>query len=460
MVYLWHGFPVRLLLHLPAVSRELYTYTADLLTLDLCRCPAPTAWEAALAGHPNRAFARYVTRGIREGFRIGFHRSRPLRSAARNMLSAYMHQEVIQTYLDKEGAAGRMLGPFSTQAVGVLPQLHVNRFGVIPKGHDTGKWRLITDLSYPPGLSVNDGIDPELCSLTYTSVDAVAEVAVSYPPGALLAKVDIESVYRLIPVHPSDRPLQAMEWEGAVYVDPMLPFGLRSAPKIFNAVADGLEWYLRGRRIRHVAQYLDDFIVIGPPRSSECAEALATLDDVCSQLGIPLAQHKRDGPTTCLTFLGIEVDTEAAELRLPQDKLERLRSLLEDWGDRKACGRRELESLVGVLNHACKVVRSGRTFLRRMLDLLKGNRHPLRPHPIRLNRSFRSDLTWWRLFAARWNGVSCLPPSSNLPRLQMASDASGSWGAEHGTPLIGSSCSGTPSRQHSPLWRWSCFRWS
>ena len=273
MVYLWRGFPVRLLLHLPAVSRELYTYTADLLTLDLCRCPAPTAcsrlgrvqtplvcqaWEAALAGHPNRAFARYVTRGIREGFRIGFHRSRPLRSAARNMLSAYMHPEVIQTYLDKEGAAGRMLGPFSTQAVGVLPQLHVNHFGVIPKGHDTGKWRLITDLSYPLGLSVNDGIDPELCSLTYTSVDAVAEVAVSYPPGAVLAKVDIESAYRLIPVHPSDRPLQAMEWEGAVYVDPMLPFGLRSAPKIFNAVADGLEWYLRGRGIRHVAHYLDD----------------------------------------------------------------------------------------------------------------------------------------------------------------------------------------------------------
>ena len=198
---------VRLLLHLPAGSRELYAYTADLLTLDLCRCPAPTAacswlggvqtsllcraWEAALAGHPDRAFARYVTRGIREGFRIGFHRSRPLRSAACNMLSAYMHPEVIQAFLDKECAAGHMLGPFSAQALGILPPLHVIRFGVIPKGHDTGKWRLITDLSYPPGLSVNDGIDPELFLLTYMSVDAVAEVAVSYPPGALLAKVDI-----------------------------------------------------------------------------------------------------------------------------------------------------------------------------------------------------------------------------------------------------------------------------
>ena len=156
-----------------------------------------------------------------------------------------------------------------------------------------------------------------------------------------------------------------MEWKGAVYVDPMLPFGLRAAPKIFNTVADGLEWYLRSCGIRLVTHYLDDFIVIGPPRSLECADALATLDDVCSQLGIPLVQRKQDGPTTCLTFLGIEVDTEAAELRLPQDKLERLRSLLEDRGDRKACGMRELESLVGVFNHTCKVVRSGRTFLRR-----------------------------------------------------------------------------------------------
>ena len=127
------------------------------------------------------------------------------------MLSAYMHPKFTQAYIDKECAAGRMLRPFSAQALGILPPLHVNRFGVIRKGHDTGKWRLIMDLSYPPGLSVNDDIDPELCSLTYTSVDAVAEVAVSYPLGALLAKVDIESAYRLIPVHPSDRPLQAME---------------------------------------------------------------------------------------------------------------------------------------------------------------------------------------------------------------------------------------------------------
>ena len=439
-----------MLLFIHAEWTSLYPYTADLLALDLCRSPSLSpcsqlsrvqtplntqAWEIALAEHPDRAFVRYICKGISGGFRIGFHRSQSLQPTARNMHSAHEHPEVVQAYLDKECAAGRMLGPFKAPACCSLPPLHVNRFGVIPKGHNTGKWRLITDLSHPTGQSVNDGIDSELCSLTYTSVDRVAEVAASYPPGALLAKIDIESAYRLIPVHPLDRPLQAMQWNGSIYVDPMLPFGLRSAPKIFNAVADGLEWHLRSCGIRHVFHYLDDFIVIAPPYSTECADALAIIDRACTQLGVPLAEHKREGPTTCLTFLGIEVDTATSELRLPQDKLLRLQSLLDDWGDRKACGRRELESLVGVLNHACKAVRSGHAFLRRMLDLLKGTRHlPLRPHPIRLNRSFRSDLIWWRLFAAKWNGISFLPSPPQLPRLQMASDASGSWGcgAWHG----------------------------
>ena len=181
------------------------------------------------------------------------------------MPSAQEHPEVIAQYLERERSLGRMLGPFRHEELEALPEAQINRFDVIPKGHNTGKWRLITDLSFPPGSSVNDGIAPELCSLVYVSVDTVAAVAAGYGRGALLAKMDIESAYRLIPVHPQDRPLQAVQWGVAVYVDPMLPFGLRSAPKIFNAVADALEWCARQRGSHQVFHYLDDFIVVGPP---------------------------------------------------------------------------------------------------------------------------------------------------------------------------------------------------
>ena len=72
----------------------------------------------------------------------------------------------------------------------------------------------------------------------------MAEIVQRLGTGSRLAKMDIEAAYRLISVHLQDRVLQGMEWDGKIYVDPYLPFGLRLAPKIFNAVADALCWCL------------------------------------------------------------------------------------------------------------------------------------------------------------------------------------------------------------------------
>ena len=385
------------------------------------------AWEEALAPHPDRAFARYLCDGLQFGFRIGFKRGSPLRSASSNMESARQHPEVIHQYLHNECSLGRMLGPFPTSAG--LPPLHFNRIGVIPKGHNTGKWRLITDLSFPQGQSVNDGIDATLCSMVYITVDKVATLVACLGKGSLLAKIDIEAAYRLVPIHPQDRVLQAVHWQEQVFIDPMLPFGLSSAPKIFNALADALNWILQQAGIPYVFHYLDDYILIGPPNSPTCQTSLVILHRVCDYLHIPLAAHKQEGPNTCLVFMGILVDTLKGELRLPAEKLQRLEALLRDWGDRKSSSRKELESLIGHLNHACKVVRSGRSFLRRMLDLLHStNHHSSRFHYIRLNTGFRSDLAWWRTFLESWNGVSFLAPPSHLPKVELTTDASGSWG--------------------------------
>ena len=151
--------------------------------------------------------------------------------------------------------------------------------------------------------------------------------------------------------------------------------------------------------------------------------ALSVMRQACVELGIPLAEHKTEGPATRITFLGIMIDTTAGQLSLPPEKLARVQSLLADWGDRKSCSKKELESLIGTLNHACKVIRPGRSFLRRMIDLLK--RYKMAHHQIRLNREFRSDLRWWTNFIVPWNRVSYL---SAGPTSEFASDASGSWG--------------------------------
>ena len=372
---------------------------------------------------PDRECARYLLTGLSEGFRIGFnYRECEHKSARSNMLSAKQNRQVVEEYLREEKEKGRIVSPVGISRANV----QVNHFGVIPKGHDKEKWRLILDLSHPEGSSVNDGIDPSLCSLTYTLVDWAAKIILATGRGALLAKVDLESAYRMVPVHSDDRPLLGMTWRGSLLVDTALPFGLRSAPKIFNTVADCLQWILREQGVT-VIHYLDDYLICGPRNSGVCASSLQTTLQVCDQLGVKVSQKKLEGPTTKLTFLGILLDTERLELRLPEEKLLRLRRSIEGWRSRTTCTKRELLSLLGHLHHAGKVVRPGRSFVRRIIDLSKVV--TCLHHHIRLNAGFRSDMEWWSLFLADWNGIGMLaegeaPGSTGI----VTSDASGNWG--------------------------------
>ena len=101
------------------------------------------AWRAGLATHPDTRFVEYVVSGIRDGFRVGFDYASPLRSAHQNMLSAVNHPTVVTDYVEGERAKGRILGPLpGTPGPGPGadggPGLHVNRMGVIPKGHTPG----------------------------------------------------------------------------------------------------------------------------------------------------------------------------------------------------------------------------------------------------------------------------------------------------------------------------------
>ena len=414
-----------------------YTYTLDLMELNtasncagkgdprLARVSTPLslqAWRQKLSKHPDVDYAQYILNGIEHGFRIGVQERGFFKSANRNMQSATQNPQVIEDYLNKQVAEGNILGPFPK---GTAPKVHINRFGVIPKKHKPGKWRLITDLSFPEGGSVNEAIDPELCTLSYIKVDEVARAAIALGPGALIAKVDIKSAYRLIPVHPQDRKWLGMEWKGQVFIDGMLPFGLRSAPKIFNAVADGLQWILTQEGVDWIFHYLDDFAVLGPPNSPQCQQALDILTRICALLDIPLAPEKRDGPSAIITLLGISIDTLRQELRLPRDKLQRLLELVAQWEKKKVCSRRELESLMGTLQHACKVIQPGRLFLHHALALLRGAKR--RHHHIRLNKEFRSDLLWWRVFAPHWNGAALIIHDC-CREFHLFSDASGSWG--------------------------------
>ena len=133
-------------------------------------------------------------------------------------------------------------------------------------------------------------------------------------------------------------------------------------------------------------------MLFGDPNSPQCEVSLRQALARCTQLRVPVAPGKTEGPSTRLVFLGIEIDTLSMSLQLPAVKLDRLQRGIQRWGTLKSCTKRELLSLIIQLQHACCVIKPGSSFLRQMIELSKGV-HELH-HRIRLNAGFRSDLKW------------------------------------------------------------------
>ena len=169
---------------------------------------------------------------------------------------------------------------------------------------------------------------------------------------------------------------------------------------------------LREKGVKRSLHYLDDFALV-EHNYEQAKDAKGKMCELFQFLGLP---SKLKGPSTSLTFLGIQVDTLQMQLHLSADKLERLLGELHRARGRRTVTRRELQSLTGLLQHATTVVRPGRVFLQRLYALYCVGSEP--SHNIRLNTTARADIVWWELFISRWNGISMLATQSRMRQTQ------------------------------------------
>lgn len=170
-------------------------------------------------------------------------------------------------------------------------------------------------------------------------------------------------------------------------MDRALSFGLRSAPKTFNTVADTIAWALSCQGISQHLHYFDDFLFLTTPHSQQGHYFLSVARQTLSQLGIPVAINKTERPCTALTFLGIFINCHNFELKLSQ-----VQDMVCAWIHKRSCTTKELESLVGHLSHAATFIPQGYTFLCLLFSLLSLDR--LQHQRIHLNAGTRADLTW------------------------------------------------------------------
>ena len=165
--------------------------------------------------------------------------------------------------------------------------------------------------------------------------------------GMWLSKVNIKSVYQIVPIHQKDHLPLGMMWNGSLFIDCVLPFGLHSTPRIFTAIADVLQWRAKLEGISRILHYLDDFLVISEAGSDEGGRNLQALLTLFDKLRVPVATDKVEGPVTRIALLGIELDSEQMVLRLPEDKLWALSNGAE-WLGKTSCTIRGLH-LIGKL---------------------------------------------------------------------------------------------------------------
>lgn len=215
--------------------------------------------QDTLANHPDHEFVFKLCNNLRFGADVGFTGRRTARFS-KNLPTVLSQTGIVSENLSKEVALGRVAGPFPSPP---LPNFQMSPIGLVPKKHST-KFRTIFHLSFPKSgeTSINSSIPKEDFSLQYITIDNAINGILGLGQGCFLAKTDIESAFRLIPLRPSDYELFGMYWESSYYYDKVLPFGLRSAPFLFNLLSDAIEWILVHHcNISFVCHILDDFLI-------------------------------------------------------------------------------------------------------------------------------------------------------------------------------------------------------
>lgn len=388
-------------------------------------------WRSCLWAHSDTDFVNDLLHDIEFGVRIGYQPVSRDYQIHTNHLSAILNPEPVAREIERELDLNRKVGPFLTPP---FENFTGSPLGAIPKKHSAPvKWRIIHDLSWPAGLSVNDGIPKDLFTCTYDSIDRAITLLKQFGTGALMSKLDLSDAFRHILVNAQDWELLGSTWpveiDGTVvpgyFIDTFLPFGLRSSPALFLKFVEGLKFVMSSRGASPIWNYLEDFWTCGPPSPNpHCRTSLNLMLGTCEHLGFTTNPAKTVLPTTNLILLGIELDSLAQEARIDQTRLAEVLHMLDKWSSRKHCTKRQLQSLIGKLHFISSVCRPGRTFVRRLIDLLSKASHP--SHRIRLTVAFRKDIHWWQTFLTSWNGCSFFYQDTWLPNssLDLFTDAS------------------------------------
>ena len=374
--------------------------------------------------------------GIRVGYRLG-HNGRMPHANGPNLPTTPAQKEKISRKLVEGVQKGCMLGPFTKEQVPIA-DLHCSPLGAIPKGTDG--IRPIFHLSYPrSGVSINSEISDANKTVVYTSFRDVVKLVLRIGRNGYLWICDAEDAYLRVPVHKDDWKCLGIHWMNKFIVVTSLYFGIASACKIYTEFADCIEWatVFHNRALfitqqsneehQMMRHYLDDFFG-GAATEAVALQQFKALIRMFDYLGIPTRDTKCKAPAQCQKILGFEYDTRDMKVRIPSDKVQRIKAetsaLKAHRG--KVCAQR-IKSLIGLLRWASQAIFCGNAFVRRLEYAV--NR--IKKAHFRWTLPMRNDMAWWdAVIESTHNGfpLEYIVKPRNVGDIHVWTDASGTIG--------------------------------
>ena len=344
-----------------------------------------------------------VVQFIKYGFLLGHDGKTGTTTIPKNHTGGRFYPEEMQRILHKEVSLDVSIGPFKTSPFR-RTETFLSPLNSIPK-KESGERRLILDLSFPEGNSINDGIDKdwylgEFQKLTLPSVDKLAERIMHLGAGCKVWKIDLVRAYRQIYLDPVSINKVGFVFDGMFLFDTTLSMGSQLSAKCCQRVTSVVVFIFTNQGFFAI-NYLDD---LGSAETEECAqESFDRMLELLHMIDLKEAVSKSVALCMVMVFLGILVDTIRLTLSILEQKWTEMIDLAKSWLKKSHASLKQTQQLVGLLNFACHCVKSAQVYLSRILNYLCTLP---RNGEVEIPPSVKLDIKWWVNLARFYNGMS------------------------------------------------------
>ena len=297
-------------------------------------------------------------------------------------------------------AFGAILGP-----VAKVPHDNYHCSPLLTRPKDLNKRRVILDLSYPAGASVNHFVDKTLFdgshfTLKFPTVDNIVQEIINCNDDPHLIKIDVSRAFRNLRVDPKDGLKFGLKWGDSYFIDGAIAFAWVHGSASFQLAADAVRFIMKKKGF-DVFAYIDDFIIVSPKHKAHVA--FHALHDLLVELGLPINPAKCDPPSKVLICLGIKVNIDVNSISIPKSKIDSILQECTSIYGKTCISKHAFQSFLGKLLYVHRCVHPACMFVNRILWLFRKNSGKRR---ICLTEEFKKDLSWFIKFLPAYNGIT------------------------------------------------------